>query len=79
MWVNACEMDYLQGMVDASPLRAGKLMPGTHTPILFPSEFEKARPDYVFITAWNYAGVITAKEGWYTGIWSVPLPDLRFF
>ena len=29
-------MDYLEGMVDASPLRAGKLMPGTHTPIVFP-------------------------------------------
>jgi SAM-dependent methyltransferase len=79
MWVNACEMDYLQGMVDASPLRAGKLMPGTHTPILFPDQFQKANPDYVFITAWNYAGVITGKESWYEGIWSVPLPDLRFF
>jgi SAM-dependent methyltransferase len=79
MWVNACEMDYLEGMVDASPLRAGKLMPGTHTPILFPAEFQKANPDYVFITAWNYASVITGKEAWYTGIWSVPLPDLRFF
>jgi SAM-dependent methyltransferase len=79
MWVNACGMDYLQGMVDASPLRAGKLMPGTHTPILFPEEFEKANPDYVFITAWNYAPVITAKESWYRGVWAVPLPDLRFF
>jgi hypothetical protein len=79
MWVNACEMHYLDGMVDASPLRAGKLMPGTHTPILFPTEFQKANPDYVFITAWNYAGVITGKESWYTGVWSVPLPDLRFF
>ena len=79
MWVNACGMDYLEGMVDASPLRAGKLMPGTHTPILFPAEFQKANPDYVFITAWNYAGVITAKEGWYQGVWAVPLPDLRFF
>jgi SAM-dependent methyltransferase len=79
MWVNACEMEYLEGMVDASPLRAGKLMPGTHTPIHFPSEFQKANPEFVFITAWNYAGVITAKEHWYGGVWSVPLPDLRFF
>jgi C-methyltransferase C-terminal domain len=60
-------------------LRAGKLMPGTHTPILFPDEFTRANPDYVFITAWNYAGVITGKEGWYKGVWAVPLPDLRFF
>ena len=54
-------------------------MPGTHTPILFPAEFQKANPDYVFITAWNYADVITHKENWYSGVWSVPLPDLRFF
>jgi SAM-dependent methyltransferase len=79
MWVNACGMDYLEGMVDASPLRAGKLMPGTHTPIVFPDEFVRAAPDYVFITAWNYASVITAKEGSYRGVWAVPLPDLRFF
>jgi C-methyltransferase C-terminal domain len=79
MWVNACGMDYLGGMVDASPLRAGKLMPGTHTPIVFPERFKEAAPDLVFITAWNYADVIMAKESWFKGIWSVPLPHLRFF
>ena len=35
LWLNACDMDYLEAMVDASPLRAGKLMPGVHTPIHF--------------------------------------------
>ena len=79
MWVNACKMDYLGGMVDASPLRAGKFMPGTHTPIVFPEAFKAAAPDYVFVTAWNYAGLIRSKENWYKGTWSVPLPDLRFF
>ena len=67
MWVNACGMDYLGGMVDASPLRAGKLMPGTHTPIVFPDRFKEAAPDVVFITAWNYASGITAKESWFKG------------
>jgi hypothetical protein len=28
MWVNLCDMAYLRGLVDASPLRAGKLMLG---------------------------------------------------
>ena len=36
MWVNLCDMAYLEAVVDASPLRAGKLMPGTHTPIVLP-------------------------------------------
>lgn len=79
MWVNAVGMDYLEAMVDASPLRAGKLMPGTHTPIVFPDEMRKNAPDIVFITAWNYADGIRRNESWYDGIWSTPLPDLRFF
>lgn len=79
MWVNACEMVYLKGMIDASPLRAGKLMPGTHTPIVFPEQLKSDPPDYIFVTAWNYAEVIRAKEAWFRGIWSTPLPTLRFF
>lgn len=79
MWVNACKMDYLGGVVDASPMRAGKFMPGTHTPIVFPESFKNAAPDYVFVTAWNYADLIRSKESWFEGTWSVPLPDLRFF
>jgi SAM-dependent methyltransferase len=79
MWVNACKMSYVGCVVDASPLRAGKLMPGTHTPIVLPEKFKQNPPDYVFVTAWNYATDIRAKESWFQGIWSVPLPELRFF
>lgn len=79
MWVNACNLDFLGAMVDESPLRAGRLMPGTHTPIVFPDEFRARAPDYVFVTAWNYADVIRAKESWHKGIWVTPLPDMRFF
>jgi SAM-dependent methyltransferase len=79
MWVNACGMDYIDAMVDASPLRAGKLMPGTHTPIVFPDEMKQRPPDVVFVTAWNYADNIRRNEAWFEGIWSTPLPDLRFF
>lgn len=79
MWVNACDMTYLEAMVDASPLRAGKMMPGTHTPIVFPAELRKNPPDYIFVTAWNYADVIRQNEAWFEGIWVTPLPDLRMF
>ena len=77
MWVNACEMDYLVAVVDASPLRAGKLMPGTHTPIVTPAEFQAAEPDYVFASAWNYLDAIRANEPQYSGYWIVPLPEMR--
>jgi methylation protein EvaC len=79
MWVNACQMDYLGGVVDESPLRAGKFMPGTHTPIVFPEQFRLVAPEYVFVTAWNYVDLIRSKESWFKGTWSVPLPHLRFF
>jgi len=79
LWVNACAMDYLEAVVDGSPLRAGRLMPGTHTPIVFPDRLRASPPDYVFVTAWNYADVIRAKEDWFGGVWVTPLPDLRMF
>jgi SAM-dependent methyltransferase len=77
MWVNACKMDYLKAVVDASPLRSGKLMPGTHTPIVTPEEFRAAAPDYVFASAWNYLDAIRRNEPAYTGYWIVPLPEMR--
>jgi hypothetical protein len=66
-------------MVDASPLRAGRLMPGTHTAIVPPSELRLRPPDYIFVTAWNYADLIRSKEDWFPGFWVTPLPDLRVF
>jgi SAM-dependent methyltransferase len=77
MWVNVCEMNYLEAVVDASPLRYGKLMPGTHTPIVSPEEFGRHQPDYVFVSAWNYLDAIRANEPNYSGYWIVPLPEMR--
>ena len=54
-------------------------MPGTHTPIVFPDELKKQPPDVIFVSAWNSTPQIQATESWYGGIWSTPLPDLRFF
>ena len=79
LWLNACNLHFLESIVDESPLRAGRLMPGTHTPIVFPDRFKESAPDYVFITAWNYADVISKKESWYQGTWVTPLPDMRLF
>jgi C-methyltransferase C-terminal domain len=79
MWVNLCDMTYLEAVVDASPLRAGKLMPGTHTPIVLPERFQAADPaEFVFVTAWNYLDAIRANEQWYPGVWITPLPKLSF-
>jgi methylation protein EvaC len=79
MWVNVCELDYLDAVVDASPLRHGKLMPGTHTPIVAPDEFRHHQPDYVFVSAWNYLDSIRSNEPAYRGHWIVPLPEMRIY
>jgi SAM-dependent methyltransferase len=78
MWMNACGLDFIEYVVDASPLRYGKLMPGTHNPIISPEEFRQSKPDIVLVTAWNYLNEIKKNENWYTGHWCVPLPTLAF-
>ena len=78
MWLNACNIDYLEYVVDESPLRAGKLMPGVHTPIVYPDTFKKRPPDYCLVTAWNYFEQIRQKHPEYEGIWVLPAPDMRF-
>jgi novobiocin biosynthesis protein NovU/D-mycarose 3-C-methyltransferase len=79
LWLSACRMHYIECVVDASPLRAGTLMPGTHQKVILPSEMRAVPPDYAFVTAWNYFDVIRANERWYSGTWITPLPRFEFF
>lgn len=77
MWLNACKMDYLEYIVDESPLRAGKLMPGVHTPIVYPAHFMNNQPDFCIVTAWNYFEQIRQKHPEFKGIWILPAPEMR--
>lgn len=60
-------IDYV---VDSSPLRAGKFVPGLGIPVLPPEVFEHDKPETTLITAWNHAADIRARhpdyEGWVT-------------
>ena len=47
-------------VVDGSPLRQGRFIPGTGTPILAPSQF--GTPPATLITAWNHAADIKAAH-----------------
>ena len=77
MWLNACQMDFIEKVVDASKLRAGRFMPGVSTPIVSPEEFDQNPPDFTIITAWNYADKIMAQHNNYKGKWIIPLPKFR--
>lgn len=53
--------DLLPFVCDAAPSKQGKLLPGSHIPILPPSALETNRPDFVVILPWNIAAEVRAQ------------------
>ena len=71
--------NYLEYMIDASPERYGRLMPGTHVKIMPPSYLRKNPTDVILITAWNFKNEILKKEKWFLkqgGKVIIPLPKI---
>lgn len=54
-------------VVDGSPRRHGRFMPGTGLPIIAPSEM--GSPPAILVTAWNHFADIRAQHPDYTGDW----------
>ncbi len=53
--------DVLPFVCDAAASKQGKLMPGSHIPILPPEALNRARPDYIVILPWNIAAEVQAQ------------------
>ena len=53
--------DLLPFICDAAPSKQGKLMPGSHIPILPPEALSQQPPDYVLILPWNIAGEVKSQ------------------
>ncbi|MGJ8618164.1 MAG: methyltransferase domain-containing protein [Sulfitobacter sp.] len=53
--------DLLPFICDAAAAKIGKLMPGSHIPILAPSALREDRPDYLIILPWNIAPEVKAQ------------------
>ncbi len=47
--------DLLPLVFDAAPAKQGKFMPGSHIPILSPTELSHHEPDFLLILPWNIA------------------------
>lgn len=80
--LNYCELgtDLIEYVLDMSPLRYGKIVPGVLIPIVPPQVFHDNYPDYAIMTAWNYEPEIVAKEQEFLsggGRFIVPLPEIR--
>ena len=54
--INYCGIkgtDIIEFVVDASPYKQNKYLPGSHIPVVGKDEIEKYKPDYVIILPWN--------------------------
>lgn len=60
--------DLLPFICDAAPSKQGKLMPGSHIPILPPDALIERRPDYVLILPWNIANEVKSQLA-YVSAW----------
>jgi novobiocin biosynthesis protein NovU/D-mycarose 3-C-methyltransferase len=80
--MNYCGLgpDLIDYVVDMSPLRYGRIVPGVLLPIVPPVVFHARPLDYMIMTAWSYEAEILERERSYLeagGRFIIPLPDVR--
>ena len=53
--LNYCgiKQDMVEFVVDLSPHKQGKYLPGSHIPVVAEARIRESRPDYVVILPWN--------------------------
>jgi SAM-dependent methyltransferase len=72
--------DYLEFVVDRSPHKQGRFMPGVHLPIDAPSRLLRDRPDFVLLLTWNFADEILEQQAEFRrrgGRFIIPVPEVR--
>ncbi len=71
--------DVIDYIIDDAPSKQGKFTPGTHIPIVSAETLKEKKPDYIVITAWNYAkNIMEVKEKWFKqagGKFIIPIPE----
>lgn len=72
--------DLLSYVVDRSPHKQGRFLPGTHIPVFSPEELAKTKPAYVLILPWNLRDEVVHTMGHirsWGGKFVVPIPTLQ--
>jgi SAM-dependent methyltransferase len=80
--LNYCRIDcdLVEYIVDLNPLKHGLYSPGMHIPVLGVERLIEDQPDYVLLTAWNFASEIVRQQAGYVqqgGRFIVPIPEPR--
>jgi len=72
--------DFIDYAVDKSPLKQGRLLPGTHIPVYAPERIATTRPDVVLLLPWNLEAELTSQLA-FVRDWGcrlvVPIPEVR--
>lgn len=72
--------DLLPCVVDASPQKQGKFLPGSRIPVLHPEKIREIRPDYLFVLAWNLIDEIMEQHSYirdWNGKFVTAIPELQ--
>jgi SAM-dependent methyltransferase len=81
-FLNFCGLtvEDIEFVVDRSPHKQGKLMPGTLIPILSCEELGNRAPEVTLLLAWNFADEILGQQAGYReagGKFLIPIPEVR--
>lgn len=74
--------DLVNFVVDASPHKQNKYLPGTHIPVVDKDEIKKYKPDYVIILPWNLKTEISDQLSFireWGGEFVIFIPELTIF
>jgi len=74
--------DLIEFVVDASPHKQGKFLPGSHIPVVAEEMIKLNKPDYILILPWNLKDEIINQLNYANG-WgakfAIPIPLLEIF
>lgn len=74
--------DFIDYVVDRSPYKQGRFLPGTHIPIYHPGKINETKPDYLLLLAWNLRDEIMSQmkhvREWRCSF-VTPIPKVRIY
>jgi SAM-dependent methyltransferase len=83
--INYCGIkgtDMIEFVVDASPYKQNKYLPGSHIPVVSKEEIARYKPDYVIILPWNLKKEISGQLDYireWGGKFVIFIPELTIF